>query len=81
MDNGQRSVVHKIALLHDQVHANLERAQQRQRNTYGKRIKKGAKRDPIRPGMVVLKKDERKQKRKRGRPGMTMKPTWPNKYK
>lgn len=69
--------MHKIALLHNQVHANLERAQQRQRDAYRKRIKKGTKRYPIRPGMVVLKKDERK----RGRPGMTMKPTWPNKYK
>ena len=36
--------MHKIALLHEQVHANLERAQQRQKDAYGKRMKEKTKR-------------------------------------
>ncbi|XP_048093482.1 uncharacterized protein LOC125291015 [Alosa alosa] len=61
----------------EKVHANLEKAQQRQKVAYRNRSKRGMKRFLIKPGMEVLKKDERK----RGRPGMTMKPDWPTKYR
>ena len=59
------------------VHVNVEKAQERQQKAYKKRIKKGTKRFKVLPGMVVLKKDERK----RGRPGRTMDPDWPTQYR
>ena len=55
----------------------MEKAQERQQKAYKKRIKKGTKRFKVLPGMVVLKKDERK----RGRPGRTMDPDWPTQYR
>lgn len=55
----------------------MEKAQEKQRETYRRRIKKGTKRFEILPGMDVLKKDERK----RGRLGRTMDPDWPTQYR
>ncbi|KAL2098431.1 hypothetical protein ACEWY4_007638 [Coilia grayii] len=64
------------AVVFDQVRENVEKAQERQKAAY-RRKKKGTKRFIATPGMVVLKKNERK----RGRPGMTMLPEWPTKYR
>ncbi|KAJ8353674.1 hypothetical protein SKAU_G00212410 [Synaphobranchus kaupii] len=61
----------------DKVRANVAKAQGRQKEAYQRRTKKGTKRFNISPGMEVLKKDERK----RGRPGRTMDPDWPTKYR
>ncbi|KAJ8412056.1 hypothetical protein AAFF_G00143230 [Aldrovandia affinis] len=61
----------------DKVRLNVEKAQEKQRKTYRRRIKKGTKRFKILPGMEVLKKDERK----RGRLGRTMDPDWPTQYR
>ncbi|KAJ8381322.1 hypothetical protein SKAU_G00021000 [Synaphobranchus kaupii] len=60
-----------------EVRANVAKAQGRQKEAYQRRTKKGTKRFNISPGMEVLKKD----KRKRGRPGRTMDPDWPTKYR
>ncbi|KAL2098312.1 hypothetical protein ACEWY4_007519 [Coilia grayii] len=67
----------EIKLFFTQVLVNLEKAQKRQKDAYQHRTKKRTKRFLIKPGMVVLKKDERK----RGRPGMAMKPDWPTTYR
>ncbi|KAJ8404616.1 hypothetical protein AAFF_G00334790 [Aldrovandia affinis] len=61
----------------DKVRLNVEKAQEKQRETYRRRIKKGSKRFKILPGMEVLKKAERK----RGRLGRTMDPDWPTQYR
>ncbi|KAJ8335463.1 hypothetical protein SKAU_G00388050 [Synaphobranchus kaupii] len=61
----------------DKVRANVAKAQGRQKEAYQRRTKKGTKRFNISPGMEVLKKDERKH----GRPGRTMDPDWPTKYR
>lgn len=55
----------------------MERAQEKQKESYQKRMKTGTKRFEITPGMEVLRKDERK----RGRPGRTVYPDWPTKYR
>ncbi|XP_063073300.1 uncharacterized protein LOC134463893 isoform X2 [Engraulis encrasicolus] len=62
----------KDAAVFDQVRDNIQKAQERQKSSYRKKSKKGVKRFTITPGMVVLKRNERK----RGRPGMTMLPDW-----
>ncbi|KAJ8358342.1 hypothetical protein AAFF_G00013400 [Aldrovandia affinis] len=61
----------------DKVRLNVEKAQEKKRETYRRRIKKGTKCFKILPGMEVLKKDERK----RGRLGRTMDPDWPTQYR
>lgn len=74
-----KNVLDVIILSHDcaQVRDNVEKAQERQKAAYRRKKKKGTKRFIVTPGMVVLKKNERK----RGRPGMTMLPEWPTKYR
>ncbi|XP_063065782.1 uncharacterized protein LOC134457737 [Engraulis encrasicolus] len=62
----------KDAAVFDQVRDNIQKAQERQKSSYRKKSKKGVKRFTVTPGMVVLKRNERK----RGRPGMTMLPDW-----
>ncbi|XP_035275390.1 uncharacterized protein LOC118228162 [Anguilla anguilla] len=54
------------------VICNVERAQERQKLAYQRKMKRGIKCFIITPGMEVLKKDERKK----GRPGRTMDPSW-----
>ncbi|XP_056132883.1 uncharacterized protein LOC130109943 [Lampris incognitus] len=61
----------------DKVRQNIEKAQERQKAAYLRRKKKNTKRFDFIPGTEVLKKNERK----RGRPGMTMQPDWPTKYR
>ncbi|KAL2087160.1 hypothetical protein ACEWY4_018219 [Coilia grayii] len=65
------------AVVFDQVRDSVEKAQERQKAAYRRKKKKGTKRFIVTPGMVVLKKNELK----RGRPGMTMLPEWPTKYR
>ncbi|KAJ8332380.1 hypothetical protein SKAU_G00425530 [Synaphobranchus kaupii] len=54
------------------VICNVERAQERQKLAYRRKMKRGIKRFIITPGMEVPHKDERKK----GRPGRNMDPNW-----
>ena len=57
---------------------NIEKAQERQKESYKRRSKRGTKRFRITPpDMEALKKNERK----RGRHGQTMEPDWPTVYR
>ncbi|CAL8336589.1 unnamed protein product [Boreogadus saida] len=67
-----RPIKDKTAIATSQVIANIEKAQERQKEA----SKRGTKRFKITPGMEVLKKNERK----RGRHGQTMDPDWPTVY-
>ena len=68
--------MYRLTILH-QVTANIEKAQERQKEAYKRRTKRGTKRFRITPGMEVLKKNERK----RGRHGQTMDPDWPTVFR
>ena len=57
--------------------ANVEKAQERQKEAYKRRTTRGTKRFKITPGMEVLKKNEKK----RGRHGQTMDQDWPTVYR
>ena len=57
---------------------NIEKAQERQKESYKRRSKRGTKRFRITPpDMEALKKNERK----RGRPVHAMDPDWPTVYR
>ncbi|CAL8333876.1 unnamed protein product [Arctogadus glacialis] len=72
-------VTHRItSAYHPQVTANIEKAQERQKESYKRRSKRETKCFRITPpGMEALKKNERK----RGRPGHAMDPDWPTVYR
>ncbi|CAL8377871.1 unnamed protein product [Boreogadus saida] len=72
-----RPIKDKTAIATSQVIANIQKAQERQKEAYKRRSKRGTKRFRITPGMEVLKKNERK----RGRHGQTMDPDWPTVYR